>query len=146
MGAGRYVQKTAGPQIERLFSFMGRPSIYTPEIAAAICDEIAGGRSLRSICADEAMPSYSAVNSWLNKDLEFQQQYARAREDQADHYADEIIEIADSEAPADDRRVKIDARKWIASKLKAKAYGDKVAHTGPDGGAVQHQVSVKFVD
>jgi hypothetical protein len=51
----------------------------------------------------------------------------RAREDQADTLADEILDIADdSSLDPSDRRVKIDARKWIASKLKPKTYGDKV--------------------
>lgn len=52
---------------------------------------------------------------------------------QADFYADEIIEIADNSAvPYERARLQIDARKWLASKLKSKAYGDKIAHIGGD--------------
>jgi hypothetical protein len=28
----------------------------------------------------------------------------------------------------------VDTRKWLLSKALPKVYGDKIAHTGPDGG------------
>ncbi len=59
--------------------------------------------------------------------------YARARGEQADFYADEIITIADTEPDAAIARVRIDARKWAASKLRPKVYGDKVQHGGDPG-------------
>ncbi len=34
-------------------------------------------------------------------------------------------------------RLRIDTRKWIASKLLPKRYGDKLQHTGPGGGPVK---------
>lgn len=36
-------------------------------------------------------------------------------------------------------RLRVDARKWYASKLAPKKYGDKITQeiSGPDGGAVQ---------
>ena len=50
----------------------------------------------------------------------------RAREVQADHFADEIIEIVDTEPDANRARVRMDGRKWVSSKLAPKKYGDKV--------------------
>ena len=91
-----------------------------------ICEQISGGKSLRSICASSDMPGISKVFDWLREDPQFEQQYARAREAQADHFADEIAEIADSEPDPNKARVRIDARKWVASKLKPKAYGDRL--------------------
>ena len=73
----------------------GRPSKYAPEMAAEICERIAEGESLREICAGQDTPGKTTVLSWLKKHEEFRVQYARAREDQADHYAEEIIEIVD---------------------------------------------------
>jgi hypothetical protein len=105
-----------------------------------ICEQIAEGRSLRRILAgDESMPASSTVFKALSEDKEFAEQYARAREAQADTLFDEVLEIADSANQADDRRVKIDARKWMAGKLRPKVYGDKVQTelTGADGGPVQ---------
>lgn len=90
------------------------------------------GRSLLKICAEPEMPAYSTAMEW-RIESGFAEKYARAREDQADHYADEIIGIADTEEDPNRARVRVDARKWVASKLKPKNYGEKVAHTGADG-------------
>jgi hypothetical protein len=104
-----------------------------------ICEQIAEGRSLRAICTDEGMPSKSTVFVALGEDKAFADQYARARETQADTLFEEVLEIADSTNQADDRRVKIDARKWMAGKLRPKVYGDKVQQevSGPNGGAIE---------
>jgi hypothetical protein len=50
----------------------------------------------------------------------------RARAVQADHYADEIIEIVDTEKDPARARVRTDARKWVTSKLAPRKYGDKL--------------------
>lgn len=79
------------------------------------------------------MPAKSTVTGWALQDVEgFAAQYARAREAQAEHYAEEIITIADTEEDANRARVRIDARKWTASKLLPKRYGDRVEleHSG----------------
>lgn len=137
---------------------MGRPSDYTQELADYICAEIAEGRSLRSILReDEGMPAMSSVFKWLRLHPEFAEQYARAREAQADALADELLEIADDgrndwmELRGEDgqprgwkengeaiqrSRLRVDTRKWIASKLKPKKYGDKIEHSGPEGGPI----------
>jgi hypothetical protein len=94
---------------------------------------IAAGESLRSICKLDGMPSPRAAWEWLDQDASFAQQYARAREEQADKLADEIVEIADrADLKPEDKRVRVDARKWVASKLRPKRYGEKVdvEHSG----------------
>lgn len=126
---------------------MPRQLEFSQEIADAICERIAGGESLRSICADPDMPVTSTVCKWLGRQKAFAEQYARARELQADALFDEILEIADDgnndwmERKGEDgqslgwrengealRRsvLRVDARKWMASKLQPKKYGDKV--------------------
>jgi hypothetical protein len=85
----------------------------------------------------------------------FAEQYARAREEQADTLADEIISIADEQpeviAVTDKQgaliehkldgaflqwqKNRIEARKWTAMKLKPKKYGDRMAVEGVEGGA-----------
>ena len=111
----------------------GRPSLYTPELAEEICERIASGESLRAICSAAHMPSESAVRKWATKDHDgFSAQYARARALRADVYADEIIEIADAVAHAESivevqaARLRCDNRKWVASKMQPKKYGDKI--------------------
>src|SRR5689334_9626997 len=74
---------------------MGRPSSYTPEIAEQICQRLKEGETLRQICRSEGMPSKTAVLHWLRDREDFRAQYAHARELQTDHWADEIIDIAD---------------------------------------------------
>lgn len=134
---------------------MARPSDYSPEITGKILERISDGESLRSICDDEDMPGRSTVFRWLAAHQEFRDQYAHAREAQADALFDEILLIADDGRNdwmlrkfGDDERwvengealrrsqLRVDARKWMAGKLRPKKYGEKVTqeHTGPDGG------------
>lgn len=135
---------------------MGRPSDFTPEIANEICERLSKGESLRKICeSDDFLPSARTVHRWLALEdewaLAFRQQYARAREAQADFYAEDVVDISD-EAVADAvevarNRLRIDARKWYAGKLAPKKYGDKIAHVGGDEGdaPIRHSVAVEFV-
>lgn len=74
---------------------MARPSTFTEEVAGLICERLADGESLRSICSQEGMPSKSMVFRWLAANEAFRDQYARAREAQADTLFDEILDIAD---------------------------------------------------
>lgn len=149
---------------------LGRPSDYTQETADIICSRIAAGESLRTICLDDEMPGQSTVFRWLESRLDFREQYARAREAQADFYADEIIKISDdgsndwmerrSEAEkgagvntgwvlngehVQRSRLRVDARKWYASKVAPKKYGDKLIseHSGPDGGPIETVTEIK---
>lgn len=137
---------------------MGRPSDYTTEIAMTICERLVEGESLRAICREDAMPGLSTVFRWLESHEPFREQYARAREMQAEGFADELTEIADdarndwmerslkggeTEKVIDSEhitrsRLRVDTRKWIASKLLPKKYGDKLetTHQGPGGGPI----------
>lgn len=109
---------------------MGRPSDYSQELADSICERLADGESLRSICSADDMPAKTTVFRWLGANQEFRDQYARAREEQAESLADEITEIADTADDAQIARLRIDARKWVASKLKPKRYGDRLELSG----------------
>jgi hypothetical protein len=89
----------------------------------------------------EGMPDKRTVLRWLDGDEggELRTQYARAREALGDEYFDEIREVAfnDGDDP-NNKRVKVDALKWMASKLAPKRYGDKLETTlqGADGGPI----------
>lgn len=115
---------------------MGRPSIATPEIKDTILGRISSGESLNKILKSSGFPKYRTVLEWLEADEDFARRYARAREDQADTLADELMAIVDEQPPADEhgksdsawvawQRNRIDARKWVASKLKPKKYGER---------------------
>ena len=109
---------------------VGRPSKFTQTLADDICERIANGESLRNICRDKSMPNKDTVHSWLNKDKEFSDQYARACARREDSFFDDLIEIADSvtadAAEVAKARVQIDARKWVLSRMNPKKYGDRV--------------------
>jgi hypothetical protein len=76
---------------------LARPSEFSQQIADQICERLADGESLRGICAGDEMPNKSTVFRWLAARKEFSDQYARAREEQAETLADEIVEIADDD-------------------------------------------------
>jgi len=119
----------------------GRPSDYSLDLAATICARLSAGEPLVKICRDEDMPVSSTVYLWLIKHSDFSEMYVRARDEQADTLADQIIDIADDRPEVMDsvvvahQRLRVDARKWVASKLKPKKYGDfsRAEHTGADG-------------
>lgn len=117
---------------------MGRRSTYTPELAAAICERLAAGESLRAICEPDDMPAHSTVLRWVNVDKEFADHYARARDVGLDVMADELLDIAD-EPPGTvfpsggtdngavaHQKLRVDTRKWYLSKLAPKRYGDRL--------------------
>ena len=132
----------------RAQAVMGRPTIYTPELCQAICTRISVGESMRSICRDDDMPALTTVMYWLNDpDKEdFLKQYKGAKDIQADLMAEDIVDIADDSTNdymekmlnsgesievvnaehIQRSRLRVDARKWVASKLKPKKYGDKL--------------------
>lgn len=108
---------------------IGRPPVHalTEAFADEFCERIIAGRSMRSICGDSDMPSMTTVLKWLREDATFQCQYAQAREAQADTLVDDMLDIADDKTlDANDRRVRLDTRKWLAGKMKPKKYGEKL--------------------
>ncbi|TIX18505.1 MAG: terminase small subunit protein [Mesorhizobium sp.] len=141
---------------------MARPTTFTQEIADAICEQLADGKSLRSICLADDMPDRVTVHRWLLDPAReaFCNQYTRAREMQADTHVDEMQDIADdgsndyiTKTNADGStyeqvnsehiqrsRLRIDTRKWVAERMKPKKYGSKVALTDGDGGPLVVQV------
>lgn len=111
----------------------GRPSSYTPEIAATICERLAteeGG--LTEVCKADDMPAVSTVYLWLGKNPEFSEAYARAREDLGTYVAHLGVKEATQAKDAQLGRLQFDARKWLAGKLAARTFGDKIAHVGGD--------------
>ncbi len=132
-----------------------RPAGYRAEVADAICCALAEGASLIAICRTAGMPSPGTVRGWASADVEgFAARYARAREAQAEHLADEILEIADDRShdwvprkstrrEADEggeaaltvnrehitrSRLRVDARKWLLAKMYPGKYGERVQY------------------
>lgn len=127
----------------------GRPSTYNPEIGAEICERIADGESLHQMCGPdrpEGWPDRRTIRAWRAHSPEFDALYARAKQAQADYYADAILAEAYSadESRIQTARVRIDALKWQAAKLNPARWADNVRLTGATGeGPVQVDVAAK---
>ena len=145
---------------------IGRPSSYTQEVADHICKQLSLGNSLRKILKEEGMPTQGVVYQWLLRFPDFQEQYARAREEQAETLADEIVDIADETPemnPIIDRngeliriemhsaylqwqKQRIEARKWTAAKLRPKKYGDRVQLAGDAENPLKVEADITVFD
>lgn len=124
----------------------GRPTLYTNELALEICDAIAtSSKSLITLCSlNQHWPRDRTIRTWFREIPEFQRMYIQAKDDQSELFVEEIIDIADdvsndtlvrtnkngeeyevcnSEWIARSR-LRVDTRKWLASKYKPKKYGD----------------------
>lgn len=143
---------------------MARPSEYSPEIVSLLCERLAEGISLRTVCLADDMPSKATVFNWLRKHPEFVDQYTRAKEESAYAHFEDMMDIADDgtndwmEAHDKDgesrgwrengeaiqrSRLRVETRKWALSKLLPKKFGEKVQteHSGVlEISAVERQI------
>lgn len=144
---------------------MGRPPFqWTESIEDEILDQIMEGKSFRDfLMRDRAehLPSPQTFFKHLRDNESFAKRYAQAREFQADCEFEEINEIADNgsndwmENHDPDNpgyrlngehiqrsRLRVDVRKWRASKLAPKKYGEKLdlTHANPDGSGLTIQI------
>lgn len=123
----------------------GRPTKFTQELADTICSRIAEGESLRSICRGDTVPHIGTILRWVAENSVFREQYEVAMAQRAESMFEEILEIADEtkrdtiatengEKPNAEwisrSRLRVDARKWMLSKMLPKKYGDKMALVG----------------
>lgn len=148
-----------------------------------VCNAIASSsKSIASILAaghdGYTLPEYATVARWLGEeDAEgrnpLRDQYARAKEAQADYMAEELAELhekawvpmidEETGAPIRDKdgrvlryvdkssaavvRLEAENKKWLMGKLRPKKYADKQTHehSGPNGGPIQARIGIEFV-
>ncbi len=125
---------------------IGRPSGFSLELADRVCRGICAGQSIRTVCKADDMPDIATVFRWMRQYPDFCEQYTRATLERTELHAEDMIDIADdSSADYAERlengkasvladhdhinraRLRVDTRKWIASKLLPKKYGDQPA-------------------
>lgn len=141
-----------GGDVPRPKGKRGRPTDYTPELGKAICERLAAGETLRSICRTEGMPHERRVREWAADPRHpFSPQYARAREVGYHTMFDELLDISDdarndwmerqmgkeklvvlNDEAVRRSELRVNTRKWMLSKALPKVYGDKatVVHEG----------------
>jgi hypothetical protein len=131
----------------------GRPTKYSQDLANQICAELAIGKSMRTVLKADGMPAMSTVFKWLSTIPEFTEQYEKAKAESADALVEDMLYIAEEKPVLIDEkgvekidsagvarnRLRVDTRKWVASKLKPKKYGEKtnVEVSGKDGGVIE---------
>lgn len=123
----------------------GRPTIFTQEIADEFLAHVTMGRSFRKICSQDHMPSIATIYNWFRVHPTFLEQYTHAKEESADAMVEDLLDIADEPETftetttladgsvvtrvVDNTRrtqLRIETRKWIATKLQPRKYGDKL--------------------
>lgn len=124
------------------------------KLAEKIFQHMREGLSAHKACAAVGLHQ-STFNHWLNDDAELAAEYSRARDDLIEKLASDIIAIADQEVgttdngstdsgAVQDKRVRIDARKWALSKMAPKKYGDRIEIAGDNAAPlkVEHAIDV----
>jgi hypothetical protein len=120
---------------------------------AAICQAVLQGMrdGLSAFKACQAAGvAHSTFLGWVNEDRELADNYAHAREDLIERIASEVMELADSEVPEtgdgkrdwqaiQQRKLQVDSRKWLLSKLAPKKYGDRLELAGDKENPLQVQ-------
>jgi hypothetical protein len=121
------------PKLQRT----GRHTLKTPELCNEICARVAKGETLTDICRDAAMPDWSTVHRWAARCDVFRNDLARARELQAEVWADELVDISDAELPTRQAirraRLRMQSRQWLAGKFNPQ-FADKPTQVGVNVG------------
>jgi hypothetical protein len=138
--------------------------VRTEDLLTQIFERVANGESLNKICSEPGMPARKSFYEWVAQDETVLRRYEFAMTMRADTYAEQTIEISD-DSRADKyidengrevtnhevvnrARLRVDARKWYASKLAPKKYGDKVVneHQGGDPDKpILSKIEISFV-
>lgn len=131
--------KTLQEKTTRTGAVMGRPVKWPQDHPAwgEIVFRVSAGKSLSTVLRDPNLPSWPMFYAMLEQDPKLRQAYDKAVQDRADLLADEILELSDAVMPegldgpsrsawVQQKRLQVDARKWIASKLKPRTYGDRI--------------------
>jgi hypothetical protein len=109
-------------------------------VSQLVLNGMRSGLSAFKACK-QAGVNQSTFNDWLNDDTKLAADYARAREDLLEMMASDLLDIADrpvgsiesgatDSGAVADKKVQIDTRKWLLSKLAPKKYGDKLELSG----------------
>jgi hypothetical protein len=139
------MMKTLAEKTTEKGAIMGRP-VKWPQghpVWQEIVDKVSAGKSVSTVLRDDNMPNWTRFQAMLEQDERLRAAYDKAVQDRADRLADEILQLSDEVMPdglegamasawVQQKRMQVDARKWIASKLKPRTYGDRIDMTVRD--------------
>lgn len=123
--------------------------------AAAVVAAVLSGKSLRTAAIECGVPSATFLR-WCSEDADLADQYARARDSMIDAMADDLMAIADKEPGLNQfgsvdtgdvahRKLQVDTRKWLLSKLAPKRYGERLEVAGDADAPLKVGLTVEFV-
>lgn len=126
-----------------------KPDRDKAAICQAVLQGMRDGLSAFKACQAAGVPQ-STFNRWVDADAKLAEDYAHAREDLIERMANEVLELADSEVPEtgdgkrdwqaiQQRKLQVDSRKWLLSKLAPKKYGDRLELAGDKENPLQVQ-------
>lgn len=121
---------------------IGRPTLYSEDLIARICQLVANGSNLNQIGMMEGYPTRETMYDWLSKYDSFSDMYVRARERRADSRSDRMDEYVTKmlagELDHNSVRVALQAEQWQAAREAPRRYGDRITqeHTGADGASL----------
>ena len=126
-----------------------KPERDKDAICQAVLQGMRDGLSAFKACQAAGVPQ-STFNRWVDADAKLAEDYAHAREDLIERMANEVLELADSEVPEtgdgkrdwqaiQQRKLQVDSRKWLLSKLAPKKYGDRLELAGDKENPLQVQ-------
>lgn len=113
----------------------GIPSELTESKLDELLSALSTGDSMAKI-SQRIGVSVTTIWRMCEADKELDEKYTRAKQQKAQYLAEQIIDIADDpELKPDDKRIRVDARKWVAGKYYGKLFGDKIMteHSGTIG-------------
>ena len=93
-----------------------------------VLEEMASGKTLNQVLNEDFRGfKAGAFLKWVKRDPERHGLYKEAKELRTEHWAGEIIEIADAQDEVEDvqrSRLRIDSRKWLMGSDNRKVYGE----------------------
>jgi len=148
---------------------MAKPYNYTEaekeQIIIDICNRVINEKTSFNIAVEGSPINYTSFFLWMVKSEKLRELYNYAREVRSDVLFEEIITIADTPIEGrktkitergieemvgdmtEHRKLQIDARKWVVSKMQPKKYGDKLDVTTDQKQTIEFiNVSKQFPD
>ena len=147
---------------------LGRPTLYSDEIAHEICERLANGESLLQIVNDKPShyPERSTIYSWLSTRPAFLDMYTQARVAQTECVLDNALHAAmdDSndtitlydksgnpytaanQAALQRSKLKVEACLKIVEKLAPRKYGSKVELSGSETSPLKVSIQIDLGD
>lgn len=129
---------------------MARQTSFNEDSFEAVLNTIATSNLSNEKACEKHGVAVRTFHAWIARDEKLRQRYASAKQEQAQMLVDEIVSISDERSgdtltKVNRDRLRVDTRKWLASKLFPKMYGDKVELGGELDVAVKGITSIRVV-